>query len=310
MNNKKLPGFVLVLCVTAIALLFGMSFVFSSICLRQLQPAELLAVRWIIPPIIIGLCALFRLIKIDYRGKPLRPLLLLVLFEPVLYSICETWGIKLTTASESSIFVAAIPLAVVVLEAVILKKKPGRLAAAGVAVGFLGVVCCIALAPGSATSGKALGYVLLILTMLAGAGYNLIGSNVSRFYSPWEMTFAMSIGGAVFFNIQNLVSGNGLHAYAVLLGGGTVTFAVLFLGAGCGFLAYLLYNTALAALPAAVAACVITNAINVVGVVSGIVITGDPWGGYTVVGVLLTIVGIVLAALAGKAPSAAADGAK
>lgn len=301
MNGKKIKGSLLVLMVAVISLFFGLSFVFSSIAMKELKPIELLSVRWLFPAVLYGISIALGLIKVSYKGKPVLPLILIVLCQPVLYALFEAQGIKLTTASEGSIFVAAIPLAVVALETAVLKKKPSRRAVAGVIVGFAGVLCCIVFAPAAAVSGKLAGYIFLLLTMLAGAGYVVAGSNLSGRYSTFEISIAMAIGGALTFNLINFLSGNGLHAYQVLFSGGKTTAALLFLGVGCSFLTYFLYNAALAAMPATVAGCVITNSINVVGVVAGILITNDPWGLYTVTGVLLTIIGIVLSATAGEA---------
>jgi drug/metabolite transporter (DMT)-like permease len=50
-------------------------------------------------------------VKVDLKGKPLRPLLQGALFSPCLYSVGETAGISHTTASESGVFLACIPIA-------------------------------------------------------------------------------------------------------------------------------------------------------------------------------------------------------
>lgn len=297
MEEKKISKPILFTLFVILALLWGLSFLFTKVALEELDPIEVMAVRWIIPPIIFGILIALKVIKVQYRGKPLKPLLLLVLFQPILYATCETWGVNLTTSSESSIFIAAVPLGVIVLDRLVFGNKPTKMAALGVFVGFAGVVTCIAFAPAAATSGKMLGYFILMLTILMGSAYNVLASSASTHYSAFEMTIAMTISGGIFFNIQNLVMGNGFHAYQVFFQGGETMWCILFLGAGCGCAAYLIYNTALTLLPATVASCIMTNAINVVGVVAGILIGGDPWGMYTVVGVILTVVGISFAAL-------------
>lgn len=289
---------VLYVLFVVLALLWGLSFVFTKIALEELKPSEIMAVRWLIPAVLYSFLGATGAVKMSFKGKPVKKLLLLALVQPVVYANCETWGVKLTTPSESSIFISSIPLAVVALNYLFLHKKPSARESIGVLAGFAGVATCIVFAPGASTGGKLLGYILLICTIFAGGAYNLAGASAAEHFSPVEMSLAMSVTGGLFFNIQNLLEGNGLHAYSVLFSGGTATWALLFLGLGCSFLAYFIYNLEISSFPATVTACISTNAINIVGVIAGIVISHDSWGLYTVIGVALTIIGITVAATA------------
>lgn len=294
---KGRPGkAILYILFVVLALLWGLSFVFTKISLEELKPSEIMAVRWMISAVLYSLLGACGVVKINLRGKPLKPLLLLVLVEPVAYAYCETWGVKLTTPTESSIFISSIPLAVVALSFLFLHRKPTGRETIGVLAGFAGVAICVIFAPGAAAGGKLLGYILLICTVILGGAYNIVATTAAEHYSPVEMSFAMALAGGLVFNIQNLLEGNGLHAYRVLLSGGTVTWALLFLGVGCSFLAYFIYNLEISNLPPIATSCIATNTINIVGVVAGIVISHDPWGLYTVIGVILTMIGITVAA--------------
>ena len=295
MNGK--PGrAVLYILFVILALLWGLSFVFTKTALEALKPSEIMAVRWLIAAFLYSILWITGAVKICYKGKPLKPLLLLVLVEPVAYAYCETWGVKLTTASESSIFIGSIPLAVVALNFLILRRKPTARETTGVLAGFAGVATCIIFAPGASAGSKLLGYFLLICTVICGGVYNLLASAVSENCSPVEMTCAMAIVGAIVFNLQNLLEGNGLHAYRVFFNGGSVMWALLFLGVGCSFIAYFIFNLEISNLPPVATSCIATNTINIVGVLAGILISRDSWGLYTVIGVILTVIGITVTA--------------
>lgn len=294
---KGRPGRALLyILFVVLALLWGLSFVFTKMALEELKPSEIMAVRWMISAVLYTILWVTGVAGISFRGKPLKPLLLLVLIEPIAYAYCETWGINLTTPSESSIFISSIPLAVVAMNYLILHRKPTLRESIGVLAGFAGVATCIIFAPGASAGSKLLGYFLLICTVICGGGYNLAACSASEHYSPVEMSCAMAIGGGLVFNIQNLIEGNGLHAYSVLFSGGTVMWALLFLGVGCSFMAYFIFNLELSNLPPIATSCIATNTINIVGVVAGILISHDPWGVYTVIGVILTAIGITVAA--------------
>lgn len=54
----------------------------------------------------------------------------MALCSPCVYFIAETVGIRLTTASESGMFLACIPAAFLIASALLLDEKPTRLQAA------------------------------------------------------------------------------------------------------------------------------------------------------------------------------------
>ena len=114
-----------------------------------------------------------------------------------------------------------------------------------------------------------------------------------RAHPAWQRLFV--IAGGVFFNLLSLLQGNGLHPYRVFFAGGTSTWALLYLGIGCSFTAYLIFNYILSRLKAELASCIQTNSITAVGVAAGIIWGGDSWGWYTVAGMLMTIAGIIIA---------------
>ena len=279
-----------------VALIWGLSFLFTKIALKELNPYEVLALRWGITMAAFIILIVLRVIKVNYKGKNLKILFLIVLFQPCLYSILECIGIDLTTASESSIMIAAIPIMVVVENALILRKKTGRKSMLGVIIGFSGVVCCIAFGPAASTGSALLGYLALFLAVTLGGGYCIATDHASKSFSAIEITTAMCVGGGIFYTVLSFIMGNGLHPYRVLLAGGETAMSILFLGLGCGLICYFLYNYNLGKLSATIASTIQTNAINIVGVISGIMIMKDPWGLYTIVGLILMIAGIIICA--------------
>ena len=280
-----------------LGLLWGLSFLGTKIALEALAPIEVLAVRWMIAFLLFLLLIAFRVIHVNYRGKPVRYLVIAAALQPCIYALLETWGVKLTTASESSIFIAVIPIMVVVEGFLFLKKKVrGRIVFA-IVLSFSGVLTCIVFAPDFSTGSKFLGYLVLLATVITGAAYTLFSNRISQYFTSLEITFALAIGGSIFFNLLSLLEGNGLHPYRMLFRGGETTVALLYLGIGCSCAAYLIFNFSLSRLPAAVAATIQTNSITMVGVVAGILLGNESWGWYTVVGLVLTMTGICITSL-------------
>ena len=296
--NKSLEKLISYFFFVFVALVWGLSFLVIKEALDSLDTIEVLAARWGISGLFFIIASVLGLIKVNFKGKKLRRILLLCLFQPCTYSLFEILGVDRTSATETSILIAAVPIMVIIEEMLIIKKTPARMAILGVLIGFSGVVLSILPGATDSSSSQLLGYVFLIIAITVGAGYNIGVGLISDEFSVMEISCAMSVSGGVFFNILSLAMGNGIHPYKVLFSGGPATWQLLFLGLGCGVLCYAMYNYNLGRISSTIASCIQTNSINVVGVMAGIMILHDPWGWYTVIGVALTVAGIVICALA------------
>lgn len=287
----------LYLLMVILSLLWGLSFLGTQILLDVMAPMEILAVRWLLAFVTFSLLVAFQVIKVDYKGKPVKWLVGAAAIQPCLYAILETWGVKLTTSSESSIFIAMVPLMVVVEGAVFLRQKVRPKVIGAIALSFTGVLICITFSPGFSTGSKFLGYLILLGAVVSGAAYALYVERLKGIFSPMEITYALTIGGSLFFNILSLGEGNGLRPYSALFSSPETAAALLFLGVGCSCVAYMIFNYSLSRLQAAIASTIQTNSITVVGVLAGIILGGEPWGWYTAVGLTLTITGICISSL-------------
>ena len=163
-----------------------------------------------------------------------------------------------------------------------------------------GVVICVAFSPGFSLGGKGIGYLFLLGAVISGAFYTYSSSSAAADFDAIEVTFTISAMGAVFFNLVNLAVGNGFHGYAVCFTNPKVLLGILFLGVCCSCCSYLIFNFVLGKLPTAIGANLITNSVTAVGVLSGCLFAGDPFGWYTVVGVALTITGVCISSMEKK----------
>lgn len=290
----KINKIKLYFCFVFLALLWGLSFLGTKIALKGLSPIELLSVRWLLAMLFFIILISTKIIKVEYKGKPVKYLVAVVALQPCIYAVLEAWGINLTTTSESSIFIAIIPLAVCLLARIIFKQKLKKKTVLGVVMAFAGVALCIVPSPDFSAGSKVIGYIALIGAIITGSLYTVLAKRISKIFSPLEITFGLAVGGGIVFNLISLFEGNGFHPYEVFFSGGSMTWSLIYLGLGCSFLAYLIYNYTLSKMPAAIASTIQTNAINIVGVASGIIIAGDPWGWYTIIGFAMIVAGIFI----------------
>ena len=282
------------------ALCWGFSFLGSTVALKSLAPMQLLAMRWSVSAMIFVILAAFRIIKIDYRGKDTRLVLAVGVMQPCIYSIFETMGVKLTTTSESSIFIATIPLVVLLLGPVFFHRRNSKRAIFAIILAFIGVAVCVAFSPEFSVGGKGAGYLCLIGAVISSSFYSYASSKAAEQFDAIEVTFGISLMGCIFFNAISFSMGYGLSGYRACFSDLKLLAGVLFLGTCCSCLCYLVYNFVLGKLPTAIGTNMIANSTTAVGVISGCAFAGDPFGWYTVVGVALTITGICISSLPDK----------
>ena len=281
------------------ALIFGFSFLVTKGALTALDPFELLALRFALATAIMGGLALARVIKLDFRGKPRRDLALACLFQPVLYFACETFGLAESASSTAGIVLGALPAAVAVLGAFMLKERLSARQAASLGLSVAGVALIVlrgAMAGGGGGGeGSLRGLLLLLGAMASATFFNIYSRKSSRSYGPFETTFAMMLTGAVFFGaialgrdaaLGRLVGPEGLGARAA-----TAWVGILYLGALSSVLAFFLVNFTLSRLMAS-QSVVFANLTTVTSVAAGVAIRGERFDLVQAAGALMIVLGV------------------
>ena len=193
--------------------IFGFSFIFSKLALQITMPSILIAARFLTAFALLNIIAFAGrririsdgqggsrpLVRFSLRGKPVRDILLLALFQPILYFLCESYGIVFTSASFAGTIIAVIPIAGVVADVVIMHSpiSPKQiicavLSAAGVAVTTIG-------AEGMRSS--ALGLLLLMGAVVSGALFYVFSKRSGGHYNPLEQTYVMFAMGSLVYVI-------------------------------------------------------------------------------------------------------------
>lgn len=282
------------LLILILALFWGMSFLATTIAVEELSPVQLLSMRWTISALIFVVLICAGKIKIRFRTGTFRYVVLTGALQPCIYSIFETNGIAMTSTSESSIFIATIPCASLIIGMAFLHKKSNWKVILSIIIAFTGVVICTVFSPGFTLGGKGAGYMMLIGAIITGGLYSHACNKAGETYNTLEITGVMSIMSGIFFNVISLAMGYGFTGYATAIHHMDTGFAVLFLGIFCSCICYLIFNYVLGKVEPAVATNLSANSTTAVGVVSGVMIAGDPFGWFTIIGLALTITGVWL----------------
>jgi len=264
--------------------IFGFSFLFSKLALNQTSPLILLAVRFIVAFALMNLIIFVGKLPFSLKGKPIRWLLLLGIIEPVIYFLCENYGIKMTTTSFSGIMLGTIPVFGLIFGRLILKERfsPFQWACA------VGSICGVALtSTGGEVSFSALGVVLLLCAAMTAALFNVISTGISQQFSAVERTYIMlALGCAVFPVIALAENRNDLSAFLVPLSSPGFWVAVVYLAGLSSVGAFFLLNFAMSHVSVAISS-IFANFSTVISVLAGIFIMGDEFTLTQIAGVVL-----------------------
>lgn len=206
---------------------------------------------------------------IPYEKGDWKFLLLMVMFEPCLFFLCETFSMKYTTASQGGVIAACFPLCTAVAAWLFLKERLTRRTVFGILLAVVGVAGSAWFAEGDAkASNPLLGNLLMFGAVLSSSGYAVCVRFISRRYSFLSISAIQAIGGVI--------------AFAPFLGGSSLPQSVslpalcglLYMGIGVGIVAYLLLNLSLRYLEAGVVS-LFGNLIPVFTLVFAYVILGE-----------------------------------
>lgn len=281
---------------------WGISFIGSKTALDYLEPMQVMAVRMTVALLAFLLIIGLKLVKVDFRGKKLRSLLFLSMAQPCLYATFEIYGIDLTTASESAILLSIVPIVVTLVYAVGFREKIRLSLAAFILLSFSGVI--VTVLGDIATSGKVLGYLLLMMAVACASAFTVLSKEISGRFTSIEITFIMTLCGFIFFNGSSLLMGHGLEAYRIALREPELLGALVFLGVVCSVFAFIAYNQLIGKVPAYKASTVSLSILTVTGVVAGILLRGEPITLYKIAGLVMILTGVVGASRPEELPTA------
>ena len=277
-----------------LGLIWGSSFLWIKIALREVSPATLLTWR-----MTLGAVPMVVLLPFIGRRLPTAPgslasLALLGLINTALPIFLISWGEQYVDSGSAAILNSLAPLFSVIIAGLLLRTEPlTALRVGGVLLGFVGVVLLgsreFALRPDASTLIGLAAVATAALSYAAGGSY-------ARHHLQGMHRFEVAAGSLVFAAIYAWV-------LVATVGGGITLpthpgpiIALLWLGLIGSFIAYLIYFTLIERFGATVAVMV-TYLFPVVGVALGVIFLGELLDLRLVAGAGLVVLGIVVVTL-------------
>ena len=272
--------------------IFGFSFLFSKIALGYVSPLVLLAVRFDIAFLSMCLLAGLKIIRLDYRGKDLKPLFLLGLLQPIFYFICENYGLNHASSSIAGVLIAVIPVVTFFTGSVFLKESFKVRQLMWAFVSLLGV-CIISMVGQDAGNLELIGLILLLGAVLSGAVYNTVSRGISGQFSPSERTFMMFLMGAVFFTVMSVFMTEGSYISVLSEAFSHMDFivTVIYLGAVSSIIAFYCLNYSVSYLPVRQAAS-FSSLTSIISVFAGLIFLHEKVSIIQTVAIFLILFGV------------------
>ena len=270
-NIKKKTAVLAVLAAFFSNFIFGFSFMFSDMGLKVASPSVLLALRFLFAFLILNLLVIFKVVKINFKGKKVLKVLLMGIMQPVIYFYCESYGIKFSSPTFAAIMIALVPIGAMIYSALFMKEPPTLLQAIFAVISVSGVI----LISGGGEGATALGAVLLLGAILSAVMFNAISRQSANEFSPFERTYVMFFLASIAFTAVAVVENiNDLSLIYKPLLSGDFLISILYLGVLSSVIAFFLINYANTHLPIS-RTTVFSNVITVVSIFAGIVILKD-----------------------------------
>jgi drug/metabolite transporter (DMT)-like permease len=285
------PAFVPYLAFAALGLIWGASFLFIKVGVRDMSPTVLVLVRS--GSGAIALAVIMRLTGKSLFGKDWKSRLPLFAFMAITNALLPwvaiAWGEQHITSGLASILNSTTTLwAAILIFWVIPDERPSLLNYVGVLVGLSGVV--ILVLPdltAHGVSGSLLGALAVVLASISYAVSALFQRTRMRGMNVYEQSFGQLAVTALF--AIPIAAPSIPHVHLALLS----MAAVVALGVGGSGIAYLLYYYTMNTL-GAVRATGVTFVVPITAVFWGAVLLREPVTLPTVIGMAVILGGIVL----------------
>ena len=272
---------------------WSFSFVWVKIAYIAYLPLTVVLIRLILSSFLILIfTSIFKRLQRPTQ-KDFKMLVLLALFQPFLYFMGESYGLKYVSSTVASVIVSTIPLFSPIAAWYLYREKLSMMNFAGILISFLGVTLVV-LGRSFSFSASPKGVILEFLAVLSAIAYSSVLKNLSHRYNTFTIIVYQNLLGIVMFLPFWLLFESGqfvrtpFHAEAfraiVLLAIFASSFAFIFFTYSVRHLGINSSN-------------IFTNAIPVFVALFAFLILGDRLLFHQLIGIVIVITGLFLAQL-------------
>lgn len=282
------------LLTTTSIILWGLSFVWTNdILSRGVPPFTFLFVRLALAGTLLSCFARLTGKLQKVQKKDIKYMFLMAFFEPFIYFIGETYGMKVTgSAVLAAVIIATIPITCLLVEKLLYKVPYTAAKIFGTSITIPGIVMVVMKGGDSASVDHYYGIALLFLAVAGATGYAAVVKKLSGAYNPTTITtYQFLIGALLFFPF---FLGFGLNGLNSTFFSAEVMVPLLSLAILCSCVAFLCWVTSIAKL-GMMKANIFSALIPAVSAVGAAALGQEEITVITISGIAVVIAGVIIA---------------
>ena len=231
------------------------------------------------------------------RRKDLPKFLLLAFFEPFIYFICESYGVKQTgSPTLSAMIIATIPIFSVGAGVLFFREKVNAVNITGILLSLIGIVLVV-MSKGELGKHFIFGIVLLLIAVLSEVGHASLTKRLSGHSSSQVIVMYQFLIGSVY--LFPLFLFKGLDGFSSRFLSADVWYPIICLAVLCSSLAFSLWVSTIKSLGVAKSS-IFSALIPVVSAIAACLLGQEDLNLRQFIGIAISAVGVVLSQYTGK----------
>lgn len=272
---------------------WSLTFIWYKQAYPRLTPLTLVTLRLLIAAVLLFIIAFsFRLLN-PIKLKDIPKFMLLSFFEPFIYFLGESYGMKYVSSTLASLIIATIPLLTPFIAFLTLKEKlkPGNYL--GIIISISGVFLLMQ-TDRSDYSSLPRGIMLMMVAVFSAIGFTIYAKKLAETYNPFTIVVYQNIFGFLYFipvfllfdDYRNLLNDFDLN----------LMLPVIKLAVFGSLLAFVLFIDAIRVI-GVTRANVFINLIPVLTAIFSYFILNEQFSVIRIAGVIIVIAGLILSQL-------------
>lgn len=273
---------------------WGMSFIWSDEVIDHGVPIfSFIFVRMIMASLALLVFALITGKMQKIRKGDLKWFLLMVFFEPFIYFLGESFGLKITNSPTlASVIIATIPVFSLIVGQIVFKEKLTAFNKIGIFVTVMGVILFVLLG-GSIHTDYFYGVLVFFLSVIGSTGYSAVCKKLTAHYNPVAIVTYQFIFAAGFFLIPFLIWGLPVWD-GELIFSKPVMVPIVELALLCSGVAFIFYVNSVDKI-GMTKSVIFTSLCPVVSATAAFFLGQDNIRPWQIVGIVMAIAGVVMA---------------
>nr|WP_321412746.1 DMT family transporter [uncultured Carboxylicivirga sp.] len=177
---------------------WAFSFVWIKQAFESFNPITVVFLRLVVSSVLLFIILRSTKKLIALKRADLKWFLLLAFFEPFLYFMGESFGLKIVSSTMGAVIVSTIPLFAPITDRLFFRSRMSWLNLTGIFISFMGVLFLIFEKDFSLTA-PIHGILLMFVAVFSTMGYAIILKKIPDYYNAVSIITYQNIVGSIFF---------------------------------------------------------------------------------------------------------------